>query len=512
MPGQPVIETPAIERTVTKYYESVESMRKRLGGDPVARDLRMREAKERLVPLSYSVDVAWQRRMQSFNDTVINDPTRGALEPPDKLLLKAINRLEKTNIEQNLQDWLLEADPFKERTDPNAIAARGAKLLESLETCFEIAAERKDTTELQPDLMAMTDWVRTRMETILSRNRPSSPALNVPHQMYLELQGAITRSIDGARDGVRKTAVKAEDPDAVIADWDQDLDNCKSWIRRNSPNYPDLYWWVTCDRVLPSSDTPVQGREYNLRKVFDSRNFRDQIKRFYETIDGNRDTADYVMKVREAAWPVQEAIDLYLRAIDREWHSRQDNNRASLDQALCAVADRVLKEVNFVISSKLARVKVGGSDRRKDHGQRPPGSALRPRPLRQTISFGRDTAMSERTAFAVDQNFHQESVFFKAGESTEEILVRSMIHTSEFLVLTKATEYDFEESRRVLRLPKRPITRSTATSCASAGRSPVPANRSRSSAGYWSFGRISERRRGQRRSSSTARRARTESR
>ncbi|MFO1037510.1 MAG: hypothetical protein U1E45_11740 [Geminicoccaceae bacterium] len=47
--------------------------------------------------------------------------------------------------------------------------------------------------------------------------------------------------------------------------------------------------------------------------------------------------------------------------------------------------------------------------------------------------------MSERAAFAVDQNFHQESVFFKAGETAQEVLVRSTIHTSEFLVLTAPT-------------------------------------------------------------------------
>ena len=50
--------------------------------------------------------------------------------------------------------------------------------------------------------------------------------------------------------------------------------------------------------------------------------------------------------------------------------------------------------------------------------------------------------MSERTNFAVDQNFHQESVFFKPSEASKEILVRSTIHTSEFLILTNDTPPD----------------------------------------------------------------------
>jgi hypothetical protein len=44
--------------------------------------------------------------------------------------------------------------------------------------------------------------------------------------------------------------------------------------------------------------------------------------------------------------------------------------------------------------------------------------------------------MSERQTFKVDQNYHRENVFL------EEVLLRSAIETSEFLILTQDDEYD----------------------------------------------------------------------
>jgi hypothetical protein len=48
--------------------------------------------------------------------------------------------------------------------------------------------------------------------------------------------------------------------------------------------------------------------------------------------------------------------------------------------------------------------------------------------------------MSERQTFEVDQNYHQENVFLEVPASGDkpksEILVRSAIETSEFLILT----------------------------------------------------------------------------
>ena len=89
------------------------------------------------MPFSYSLDIAWQQRIQSFTDTVINDPTRGGVDGPDKNLVEALRSLEKTGISDRLQDWLIEADPFKQNHDEGAIAARGEKLLTSIETSAE---------------------------------------------------------------------------------------------------------------------------------------------------------------------------------------------------------------------------------------------------------------------------------------------------------------------------------------------------------------------------------------
>jgi hypothetical protein len=81
----------------------------------------------------------------------------------------------------------------------------------------------------------------------------------------------------------------------------------------------------------------------------------DKVTELYYTINGNRDAMDYVMKVRDAAWAVQDTIVFYLGAIADGYAGSQDEGRAKLDQRLCAAADRVLKELNWVIATKLAR-------------------------------------------------------------------------------------------------------------------------------------------------------------
>src|SRR5215471_6051931 len=95
--------------------------------DPISRDRLLTGAKERLIPFSYSLDIAWQQRIQSFTDTVINDPTRGRVDV-DRNLVEALRNLERTGISDRLQEWLIEADPFKQNHDEGAIAARGEKL------------------------------------------------------------------------------------------------------------------------------------------------------------------------------------------------------------------------------------------------------------------------------------------------------------------------------------------------------------------------------------------------
>ena len=355
---------PGIEPVVASYKTSYDLMEKRFGAT-TSSDLavasiakaQIADAKMRLAPISYSLDVAWQQRLQSFTDTVVNDPTRGAAGGPDKLLLKALGNLERTKIDQRLTDWLVEADPFKERSDPNAIAERGAKLLESLESCFEIAAERPDTQQLQPDLIALADVARTRMTSIMEGTRPDSPALSVPHEMYLEFQGAISRPIDALRDKVRTAAKNAgdDDPDEAVADWQNGVQENIDKITKVCPGNPAFLWSLACDKVLPRADSNMQGRNSQFTKVFESRNFRDQMNEFYTAIKRDRNAENYVMRVRDAAWPVQETLKFYFDAIDKSWGPGNEDLRTTLEQTLCAVADRVLKEVNFVISSKLAR-------------------------------------------------------------------------------------------------------------------------------------------------------------
>jgi hypothetical protein len=67
---------------------------------------------------------------------------------------------------------------------------------------------------------------------------------------------------------------------------------------------------------------------------------------------------DYALQVRDAAWAVQTTIDHYLRGIAAIWQPSGEyerNPRDYLTGSLCVLSDRVLQEVNFIITSQLAR-------------------------------------------------------------------------------------------------------------------------------------------------------------
>ena len=371
-----------IDAVVNKYYAAIETMGEKLkstpappgappAGPPIDPSVllppvrpvsdywgnKVIEARNRLLPLSYSLDVTWRQRMQSFNDTVIHDPKLGRVDGPNKELVNAFDSINKTGLEQRLNDWLVEADPFKERSDLEAIAERGARVLEAIQSSYDIAAERPDTLELQPDLVAIATRVRERMSGFVRGDFGDLPkALSVPHQMYLELQGAIKGSMDFVRASVKKNAAGRRDASRRVVDWERGLNERIDELKpfRDTP----LYKWGEIfddDGLLAVLDKETPGRKFRLQSIFDSRDFYLQMKNLQDAIDGDRSVKDYVMKVRAAAWSVRETIDVYLHAIDGEWAGDQDPSRAYLDQTLCAVADRVAKQVNFVVTSQLAK-------------------------------------------------------------------------------------------------------------------------------------------------------------
>jgi hypothetical protein len=345
---------PQLEPVVTRYETRIEAMKtelKSLHSDPMVADKFIAGATNRLAPLPYSIDFVWEQRIQAL----ANDPTRGFAD--QSLLKKAVEKLGETKIHERLQEWLVEADPFKERADEGAIARRGERLLESIENCFTISAERTDTRELQPDLVAMADMVRARMQSFVDGIPPHSPANSVPHKMYLELRDAIDHSIEGVRDRVRKAEEirSGGDPDQAVADWDEGLAEKKEVIAKNFAKAPDFVWVRALREELPRSESQgMGGRKHLLETLFASRNLDGEMTALYKAI-GNTDAANYVMTLREAAWPVHATIDHYLAGIDRVWGRGEEEVRDSFNQALCALADRLLKEVNFVIAAKLAR-------------------------------------------------------------------------------------------------------------------------------------------------------------
>jgi hypothetical protein len=299
----------------------------------------------RMEPLSYSLDVAWRQRMQSL----IDDP-RTKIEsmygPMDE-----VNGINETGLDQALKDWLIEADPFKERPDEGAIFDRGQRLLEAIQSSFEIAGRHSATQQLQPDLVAIVLRVQRRLADFSFGRDPKRLAASVPHQMYLELRDAIDRSREFVRTSVKKDAIpRAAKPS--LDSWDLGLKNQIDQVERD-PKHPLFRWQVTCEKELPEIEKKKPGRKNVLDKIFQSRDLQDQMNKLYATIEDKR-SKDYVMKVREAAWPVQETLDFYLRAIEGEWDGHQDDGRRALDQTLCAVGEWVQRQVNFVIAERFA--------------------------------------------------------------------------------------------------------------------------------------------------------------
>jgi hypothetical protein len=376
---------PDIDVVVRHYDATVQKMQTTFGPDP---DSTINKALERLAPLDYSLDIAWQQRTQAFVDRLLGygDPSPSNLERlrtrPDfisafmqggdalarvwqrytqEVMEVVVNRFERTELRQRLREWLLEADTFTEHPDADAVAGRGAPLLEALARCYDMASERAETRDLRPDLLAITQWVRARMRNIELGQRSRKEAVSVPHQMYLELRSAITQSTAQTREAVRKAAEKdatddpTVDPAASVDEWDNRLQEMTDNFARDANNRyvhdPYSFWNDWALSILREYDDPS-----GVVPLLKSRDFEAQIKALYRTINGNKEARDYVLKVREAAWPVQATIDHYLRGmaanegLNRE---RARRDRDALTCALCVLSDRVLKEVNLIILERL---------------------------------------------------------------------------------------------------------------------------------------------------------------
>jgi hypothetical protein len=267
--------------------------------------------------------------------------------------------LSRKNLSGVLKDWLVAADPFTERPDKNAIATRGEALLTRLGRCFEIA--KGQGAEFLPDLVAMMNGVRKRMN-LIDADKRSTKALSVPHQMYEELKGTMIQSREKTIDEVKKTALQVkDDPEEAIERWQETLDQrIIDFNRKGYADDPYSFWKEMVDDVLAGDAyySKVPACADDLRKLFLSRDFATQIKTLYDIINGSPSAKDYVLKVRDAAWAVQTTIDHYLRGIAAIWQPSGEyerNPRDYLTCNLCVLSDRVLKEVNFIITSQLAR-------------------------------------------------------------------------------------------------------------------------------------------------------------
>jgi hypothetical protein len=329
-------------------------------------DEAINRANARLQPFQYSLDVAWKMHINQFRDIWTASADLGAERQRTEAMAMA-GRLEGENLSGLLKDWLVAADPFRENPDKKAIERRGDALLTGLGRCFEIA--KGQGAEFLPDLVAMTQRVRQRMDLIALGERSSS-AGSVPHQMYRELSDTITQSRKQTIIDVRETAKKVKDDDAEER-WGNCLDLRRNEMDSYYADSPQQFWSAIVREVFkgkPYDGTTWSGAELvgqsevpsckdDLGKLFSSRDLSSQLKTLDETIQGPI-TDDYVLKVRDAAWAVQATIDHYLRGIAAIWSPStvlQCAARDNLTCTLCLLSDRLLKQVNTIITKQLAR-------------------------------------------------------------------------------------------------------------------------------------------------------------
>jgi hypothetical protein len=210
--------------------------------------------------------------------------------------------------------------------------------------------------QLQPDLLALTDVVRTRMTRLNEGDRPRLEAVSVPHQMYVELQGAFARPIEAVRTKVRDEATRrGDDPDEAESDWDDGRRKVTANIQEKYKRNPGFVWDVTCEKRLPEANSALRSIEYEMKNLFGQRPFRQHILEFYAAVDADPNKANYVMTIRDAAWRLQETIQFYFDSMAKIWGNGTNDVRTALEQTLSAVSTWMVKEVNFVVTSRLAK-------------------------------------------------------------------------------------------------------------------------------------------------------------
>jgi hypothetical protein len=304
-------------------------------------------------------------RLQQFRDKWIAARDEPGMGGRIDERLRLADSLEQ-KLREPLKDWLLAADTFKEHINEDEVAKRGKTLLDRAVECFTTAQQAG--SELLPDIVAITRWVSARIKTIVLGQRSRREAVSVPHQMYLELKEAIGRSRELTDQRVRENAQNAqEDPVSVFKSWEGTLADVRQDFMSDPKNSKDPYafWRVLREEVLAGGRVRGSLARVSdadaayLRNVFDSREFEGQLNTLYGTIGRDRKAPDYVLKVRDAAWPLQSTMDRYLRGI-REilsgpLHDDERSARDYLTAVVILLQERLGKEVNFIITSQLAR-------------------------------------------------------------------------------------------------------------------------------------------------------------
>ena len=346
-----------IDQVRKSYDAAIGEMKEKFPtNDPSATEFLINGAMEGFQP--FSLDIIWQRRLEVERARFATDMS--LMESKDDLL-KAGDSIAKQNLGAALNTWLVEADPFQEKPDPDKIAERGAELLAAIKKCFDLAAAGGEHAEaILANLVVIADAVRERLSGFETGKHVDKAGkvldAGAVRQMYAELLKAINDSSVADLKLVRESiSTNPRERDRLMRDsWPQKLEHAIDDVKKN-PENPAFPWSSASEQVLGNLNGDTKPTRADLEKLLARRKFRDQINRLNQAFRGGSKTKGYVMKVREAAWAVQDTLGEYRRGIDSLWRPDGGEMRQSLELNLFALDDWLKNQVFFVINAVLAK-------------------------------------------------------------------------------------------------------------------------------------------------------------
>jgi hypothetical protein len=317
---------------------------------------RFETYKEISKPYTYSLDMFWKMQMERL---VYQSIEYGNEDTYSKLLSKIEKR---TNLPDILYRWQKWTDPFTENPNETEIARTSQELLDGL---AETHAILNDPTRVGSDVPSlrvgqfaeMTVEIARRAEERLKAVADHRPpeAHSLTHMMYLELvdrlQDRRVRTREQCRKDAKNSNISEED---ATDEWDAKYEQIRDLYDSAGQKDPYAFWVNKLDGVttICSTHDRLQHVPEELRKVLKLHDFAADIKN-WQTVVYDMQAPDYVRRVREAAWAINDTVSAFLRGIFDNWpEARKDASvrllRNELTTTLSVIAAAVHKQVSYL--------------------------------------------------------------------------------------------------------------------------------------------------------------------